>query len=129
MRIPVFPRGANPRVDRPNQRKSENYGREEVEAGRADWVNADDPAQGILCRAFFYHGQSLTPAQPEQLTNLRSNRSLAPLEVHGSQFLTTGSTKFDDPVTTLRKRQERACLVVRAHAFARYCDLELLAEA
>lgn len=129
MRIPVFARGSNPAIDRPNQRKSESYGREEVEAGRADWVNPDDHAQGILCRAFFYQGQTLTPAQPEQVSRLSIRSALPPLEVHGSELLTTGSTKFADPEINLLKKQNHRCLIVRARAFARFCDLEVLAEA
>lgn len=122
MRIPVFARGSNPAIDRPNQRKSESYGQEEVDAGRADWIDPDDHAEGILCRAFLYSGETLKPAAPEQLKKLRSGslRSLPPLEV---------SSKFDDPVKSLAKRQERSCLVVRAHAFARFCDIEQLAQA
>jgi hypothetical protein len=120
MRIPVFARGSNPAIDRPNQRKSENYGQEEVDTGRADWIDAADHSQGILCRAFLYSGETLKPAQPEQLSKL-SPRSLPPLEVR--------STQFDDPEKSPVKRSDRICLVVRAQAFARFCDLEVFAEA
>ncbi len=111
MRIPVFARGANPRIDRPNQRKSLNYGLEEVAAGRADWIDPSDPLQGIWCRAILY-GQKVTPAYPEQLSQLSLRSALPPLEVHGATF--------DDPVTNSAIRQDRACLIVRAQAFARY---------
>jgi hypothetical protein len=85
MRIPVFARGANPAIDRPNVRKSESYGQEEVDAGRADWIDLNDYSKGILCRAFLYSGEVLKPAAPEILFKL-SRRSLPPLEVHGAQF-------------------------------------------
>lgn len=115
MRIPVFCRGANPGIDRPNQRKSESYGAAEVEAGRADWVDSKNHALGILCREFLYNGQTLEPAQSDQLKRL-SRSSLPPLEV--------GNAQFDDPEQDFVKRQARVCLIVRARAFARYCDLE-----
>lgn len=120
MRIPVFARGSNPAIDRPNQRKSITYGTAEVEAGRADWIDPDDHSRGILCRAFLYSGQTLQPAAPEQLRKL-SRSSLPALEV--------GHTQFDDPVKSISTRQERRCLIVRARAFARFCDLDYLAQA
>ena len=55
MRIPVFARGSNPAIDRPNQRKSESYGIAEVDAFRADWIDPADHSKGILCRAFLYN--------------------------------------------------------------------------
>src|SRR6266536_5127778 len=97
MRIPVFARGSNPAIDRPNQRKSESYGVAEVEAGRADWVDPQDHARGILCREFLYSGEKLKPPQPDWVRTLRS--SLPPLEVHGSQY--------DDPIKNLAQRQDR----------------------
>lgn len=124
MRIPVFARGSNPAIDRPNQRKSIAYGYEEVNAGRADWIDPEDHRKGILCRAFFYQGETLKPAAPEQLKRLSHRslpRSLPPLEVR--------NTEFDDPERRIFKRQERMCLVVRAHAFARFCDLGVSAGA
>src|SRR5580658_468335 len=91
MRIPVFARGSNPALDRPNQRKSLKYGEDEVKFGRADWVDPADHSKGILCRAFLYSGEYLKPAAPEQLQRLSRRNSLAPLEVEGTQF--------KDPVT------------------------------
>lgn len=121
MRIPVFARGSNPRIDRPNQRKSLSYGTEEVAAGRADWINPDDHSQGIICRAFLYSGQTLQPAKPEQITRLSLRRALPPLEVSG--------TLFNDPEISTVKFQDRLCLIVRARAFAHMCDLEAAAQA
>jgi len=123
MRIPVFARGSNPAIDRPNQRKSESYGSQEVLAGRADWIDPDDHAQGILCRAFLYSGQTLQPAVADDLARLarRSRNSLPPLEVDGSQF--------DDPEKTLPKRESRLCLLVRAEAYARLCEFEVVSQA
>ncbi len=121
MRIPVFARGSNPAIDRPNQRKSESYGAAEVEAGRADWIDPNNHARGIWCRDFLYSGQRLERARPEQFRNLRFRSSLPPLEV--------GHSQFDDPVKSFATRESRSCLVVRARAFARFCDLEFLAQA
>jgi hypothetical protein len=116
MRIPVFARGSNPRVDRPNQRKNVKYGEEEVRAGRADWINPQDHSQGILCRAFLYSGQTLKPADREQVSQL-SRRSLGSTEIPG--------VSFDDPMKDMAIRLDRVCLLVRAEAFARYGDLRL----
>jgi hypothetical protein len=124
MRIPVFARGANPAIDPPNQRKSESYGEAEVEAGRADWLDPDDHSKGIVCRAFLYQGQPLKPAQPEQLTSitrLSHRNSLPPIEA--------SNTQFDDPVKSLLKQQDRYDLRVRAEAYARFCDLDVCAQA
>ncbi len=118
MRIPVFARGSNPAIDRPNQRKSGTYGFEEVDAGRADWIDPNDHSKGILCRAFLYSGQTLTPAQPEQVVKLSRRNSLPPFEVG------PGPTRFDDPNKSLLKRADRHCLLVRAEAYARLCSLE-----
>ena len=121
MRVPVFARGRNPAIDRPNQRKSLSYATEEVNAGRADWVNPDDHAQGIVCRAFLYSGEKLQPARPEQITRLSLRSALPPLEVSG--------TLYRDPELTTVKFHDRMCLIVRARAFAHMCDLEAAAEA
>jgi hypothetical protein len=112
MRVRVFARGANPRIDRPNQRKSLAYATEEVEAGRADWIDKNNHAEGILCREFLYSGQSLVVAAPETISKLGRPRPspLPPLEA--------GGTVFDDPVTSYSTRQERARLVVSARATA-----------
>jgi hypothetical protein len=121
MRIPVFARGSNPAIDPPIQRKSESYGLAEVEAGRADWVDSNDHTRGILCHAFLYSGQTLEPAGPEELTKLTLGNALPPLEVSGTQF--------DDPIKNFVTLQERACLIVRARAFARSFDPEVFASA
>jgi hypothetical protein len=112
MRIPVFARGSNPAIDQPNQRKSVSYAADEVEAGRADWVNWQDHSQGILCRAFLYSGQTLCLAAPETLSKLARPRRcpLPPLEVN--------LTRFDDPVKNQTTRDERARLIVSARAIA-----------
>ena len=52
MRISVFSRGANPRIDRPILRKSLSYATEQVENLLADWVDPGDPGQGIIAREF-----------------------------------------------------------------------------
>lgn len=116
MRIPVFARGSNPAIDRPNQRKSLSYGEMEVESGRADWIDPADHSKGILCRAFLYSGETLKPAEPEKLFKL-CRQALAPIEV--------GHTRFDDPVKAELVRQDRRCLLVRAEAFARLATARL----
>ena len=112
----MFPRGANPRVDRPNQRKSMSYAAEEVAAGRADWVDQADHSQGILCRAILYSGERLVAAAPESLSRLSYRNALPPLEVL--------DTQFDDPQKSSVKQQDRYELLVRAEAYARFCDLD-----
>lgn len=121
MRIPVFARGANPAIDQPNQRKSQSYGLQEVEAGRADWIDATDHSKGILCRAFLYSGEALKLAQPEQVRQLSLRGALPPLEVHG--------TVTFEPQISLVKREDRHGLIVRARAFAHFCDLAAVAQA
>jgi hypothetical protein len=112
MRVSVFSRGSNPRVDRPIQRKSVSYAAEEVAAGRADWVNPDDHAQGILCRAILYSGERLITAAPEAIEKLARPRRcpLPPLEVE--------LTHFDDPEKNQAKRDARIRLLVSARAIA-----------
>lgn len=112
MRIPVFARGSNPAVDQPNQRKSESYGREEVDAGRADWIDPADHSKGIRCRAFLYSGQTLVIAAPEALAKLARPRCcpLAPVEI--------AFTHFDDPEKRLVVRQERSRLLLSARTTA-----------
>lgn len=127
MRIPVFARGSNPAVDLPNQRKSESYGAAEVGAGRADWIDPKDHARGILCRAFLYSGEALKPVEPEQLRRFTLRNALPPIEVRGG--LDSSRTQFDDPEKRLIVRQDRHCLIIRARAFARFCDVDALAQA
>jgi len=59
----VFARRANPCVDRPILRKSLKYVTEQVESGRATWVDPDDPAQGVLCRETLYFGEREIPVE------------------------------------------------------------------
>lgn len=120
MRIPVFARGSNPAIDRRLVTKSLAYATEEVECGRADWVNPQDHSQGILCRAFLYSGEYLKPAQPEQLRKLSHRNSLPAVEVQNS--------RFDDPVKNSETLADRMCLIVRAEAYARLCDAERLVQ-
>jgi hypothetical protein len=110
MRIPVFARGSNPAIDRRIQKKSLSYAAGEVEAGRADWVDRNDHAKGIICRAFLYSGQQLVIAAPETLSKLARPRAcpLPPLEVEG--------TRFDDPEKA--RRRDRTRLIVTARAIA-----------
>lgn len=63
MRIPVFARRANPAFDRPILKKSLNYVTEQVESGRATWVDPLDPAKGILCREVLYFGERAIPVE------------------------------------------------------------------
>lgn len=58
MRIPVFARGANPRVDRFLQKKSLSYCLDEVLHGRADWIDPNEMRKGIICRQRLYIGQT-----------------------------------------------------------------------
>lgn len=91
MRIPVYARGANPRVDRPIQHKNLSYGKEAVEMyGSAVWVDPADPSKGIICRDFLYFGEkTVAPPTPEQLRKLRSKlkSALPPLEPNGCKFI------------------------------------------
>jgi len=118
MRVRVFSRGSNPAIDRPLVHKSLSYAAEEVESGRADWVNPDDHTQGILCRAFLYSGQTLVTAAPEVLSKLVRPRRcpIPPVEV--------GNARFDDPIKGLTARQERRQLVVSARTIA-FFDMPL----
>jgi hypothetical protein len=121
MRVRVFSRGSNPAIDRPIQRKSLSYAAEEVEAGRADWVNRDDLTQGILCRAILYSGERLVTAAPESLEKLARPRAcpLPRLEVE--------LTRFDDPEKRRYVREERNRLVITARAIAYFgCPLEIV---
>ena len=66
MRFPVFARGANPRVDRAILRKSKTYIETQIALGLADWVNAGDPRQGIICRETVYFGERKSSASVEK---------------------------------------------------------------
>jgi hypothetical protein len=121
MRVRVFSRGSNPAIDSPIQRKSLTYASGEVENGRADWVDRDNPAKGIVCRAFLYSGQQLVVAAPEALEKLARPRPcpLPPLEV--------GNSRFDDPIKGMSTRRDRGRLVATARAIAYFgTPLELV---
>ena len=72
MRIPVFARGSNPAVDRPILRKSESYCNLQVEEGRADWLDPDDHAKGMICRELIYFGEREIPLEPGDVSRLES---------------------------------------------------------
>jgi len=84
MRIPVFARRANPAVDRPILRKSRVYVEGEVAAGRANWVDSDDPAQGIICRELLYFGPRI---DPPSVSSPDDPAKLPPLELPGLIFV------------------------------------------
>jgi hypothetical protein len=79
MRFPVFARGSNPRVDSPIIRKKLTYLEQQVEAGIADWVDAADNRQGIICRELLYFG-------PRQEVPAPVPNRLPPIEVSGCRF-------------------------------------------
>jgi hypothetical protein len=89
-----------------------SYASEEVEAGRADWVDKADPTQGILCRAVLYSGELLITAAPESLSKFARPRRcpLPSIEVP--------LTRFDDPIKNQATRRERQQLVLSARAVA-----------
>ena len=59
MRFPVFARSG-----RRILRKSRSYVETEVLAGRADWIDSQDPSKGILCRELLSFGPKLEIASP-----------------------------------------------------------------
>lgn len=61
MRIRVFARRANPAIDKPILRKSIAYGAEQVSEGRADWIDSNDPTQGIIAREMLRLGEKAQP--------------------------------------------------------------------
>lgn len=64
----MFARRSNPSVEKPIQRKSKFYVTGEVEAGRADWVDPNDPKKGIICREMLYFGpKEFEPEQPVEV--------------------------------------------------------------
>lgn len=70
MRVPVYPRGANPHTARRMIKKSLSYAQQQVVDRRADWVDVDDPKKGIVPREFLASSKvyAATPEQIEQLT-------------------------------------------------------------
>jgi len=81
MRIPVFARGTNPRIDRPILRKSETYTDAQVAAGRADYVDPADKSKGIICREMLYFGE-----RPVRVETVPVGY-LAPRELPGVKFV------------------------------------------
>lgn len=63
MRVPVYPRGADPRTSRRILKKSFSFAAKQVEDCLADWVDPADPSQGIVPREFLQSGRvySATP--------------------------------------------------------------------
>lgn len=80
MRIPVFARRSNPAVDRPILRKSLKYVTEQIESGRANWVDPSDPAKGIVCREMLYFGEREIPVETVSCGTL-------PVELPGIKFV------------------------------------------
>ena len=106
MRIPVFARGANPSIDRFILKKSVAYVEQQVEEGRADWVDVADPRKGIICRELLYFGER-RQFQPEPV----KRGVLPPIEAPG--------TKFISPRTALELAFVRAGLLVKARMWAK----------
>jgi hypothetical protein len=83
MKVPVYPRGADPRVARPILRKSHYYAAEQVLACRADWVDSEDPRKGIVPREFLPSGK-VYGASAEQIELLEE---LGPPPDAGLRFI------------------------------------------
>ena len=103
MKVFVYPRGANPRVDRPIQRKTLEFCRQQVEQyGSADWVDPKDHSKGIVCRQFLHFGarvaQKITAAGVDEARYMkrlkkRLRSALPPVEVGGCRFVAPGTEK------------------------------------
>lgn len=90
MKAHVYPRGANPRIDRHIQRKSMAYCVEQVEVyGTAEWVDPKDQTKGIICCDFLYLGEKVSPPSPGVIEKLkkRLRSSLPPAEVGNCRFV------------------------------------------
>lgn len=109
----MFARRSNPSVDKPILRKKMAYLRGQVRSGVADWIDPFDPRKGIIAREMLHFGERAIPV--ETVSVAHALRALPPLELHGTQF--------EDPEQNSEKRQDRACLIVRAQAFARLSQL------
>ena len=70
MRVPVYPRGSDPRSARRILSKSLSYAQEEVRNCRADWVDPADPRKGIVPREFLASGKVFAAA-PSDLADLK----------------------------------------------------------
>jgi len=94
MKVSVYPRGANPRIDRHIQRKSLTYATAQVEMyGAADWVDPADHAKGIICRNHLYLGEKVerivaaTPEEVKKLTRGKLRSALPPAELGNCKFI------------------------------------------
>lgn len=105
MKPPVYPRGANPRVDRPILRKSFTYCEDQVARGNADWVDTQDPLKGIVCRELLERGPLSELAEPPVPTSL-----LALAEIPGVRFVPPATAKTEDR-SILRWRLHEARLI------------------
>jgi hypothetical protein len=93
MYIPVFSRGANPRVDQPIHRKSHFYCAGEVAAGRARYIVASElwPRGGIIARELLSFHRGELDYRPEPSSPRNNKRIPGPLgfgsgEVEGTHF-------------------------------------------
>lgn len=104
MRIPVFARGANPRVERPILKKSKSYCDQQVMLGIADYIDPTDPSKGMLCRELLYFGEREFKAETVDPTKL----NLAALEVGNARFRAPSSADWQEvhalPTHNLRVR-------------------------
>lgn len=107
MKVSVYPRGANPRIDRHIQRKSLSFATEQVEVyGTADWVDPNDHGKGIVCRDRLYFGEKTqfvtraTPAEIEKLTKGKLRSALPPAEVGNCRFVAP-KVEFNDSLPRL----------------------------
>ncbi len=68
----MYPRGANPRTARRILRKTYYYAAKEVAEYRADWVNPDDPREGIVPREYLPSEKiyAALPDENERLSEL-----------------------------------------------------------
>jgi hypothetical protein len=73
MRLPVYPRGSDPRTSRPILRKSFPYAQEQVRNLLADWVDPLDPRKGIVAREFLPSGKVFTISPNELKTRFVAN--------------------------------------------------------
>lgn len=76
MRFPVFRRGADPRSERPILRKSKSYVEDQVDHGRADWVDDDDHSKGIICRERIYVGPREIPVETVDVSSIPPDAGL-----------------------------------------------------
>lgn len=65
MRVNVYSRGSNPRIDRRILRKSASYALEQVEKLLADWVDPDDWSKGIVAREYLPSEKHTLPTEAD----------------------------------------------------------------